>query len=80
MQYLVSNYVIYIYTGFVFIKYDFVLGEGQEKLSKFKKWFWSMVENMTSKQKQDLVRANATNQQKITRKSCEICSKITIKA
>lgn len=30
-------------------------GEGQERLAKFKKWFWSVVENMTSKQKQDLV-------------------------
>jgi len=30
-------------------------GEGQEKLTKFKRWFWSIVENMTSKQKQDLL-------------------------
>ena len=55
---IVNLYLIFYVAGFVFIKYDFVLGEGQEKLSKFKKWFWSMVENMTSKQKQDLVWAN----------------------
>jgi E3 ubiquitin-protein ligase EDD1 len=30
-------------------------GEGQDKLTKFKKWFWSVVENMTPKQKQDLL-------------------------
>ncbi|XP_066917257.1 E3 ubiquitin-protein ligase UBR5-like isoform X2 [Clytia hemisphaerica] len=30
-------------------------GEGQDKLTKFKKWFWSILENMTSKQKQDLL-------------------------
>lgn len=30
-------------------------GEGQDKLAKFKKWFWSVVESMTSKQKQDLL-------------------------
>lgn len=32
-------------------------GEGDEKLAKFRKWFWSVVENMTPKQKQDLVSA-----------------------
>ena len=42
------------------LKYIFALdfdfpGEGQDKLAKFKKWFWSILENMTSKQKQDLV-------------------------
>lgn len=30
-------------------------GEGDEKLAKFRKWFWSVVENMTPKQKQDLL-------------------------
>jgi len=34
---------------------DETAGEGQEKLTKFKKWFWSMVENMTHRQKQDLL-------------------------
>ncbi|XP_065677761.1 E3 ubiquitin-protein ligase UBR5 isoform X1 [Hydra vulgaris] len=34
---------------------DETAGEGQEKLTKFKKWFWSIVENMTPKQKQDLL-------------------------
>lgn len=33
----------------------FILGAGAEKLLKFKKWFWSIVEKMTSADRQDLV-------------------------
>lgn len=30
-------------------------GDSQDKLSKFKRWFWSIVESMTLKQKQDML-------------------------
>ncbi|XP_065062827.1 E3 ubiquitin-protein ligase UBR5-like isoform X1 [Rhopilema esculentum] len=30
-------------------------GDGQDKLSKFKRWFWSIVESMTPKQKQEML-------------------------
>ena len=32
-----------------------VSGDSQDKLSKFKRWFWSIVESMTPKQKQEMV-------------------------
>ena len=41
----------YICCFFLFI------GAGAEKLLKFKKWFWSIVEKMTSADRQDLVSA-----------------------
>lgn len=31
-------------------------GEGGEKLIKFKRWFWSLVEKMNPNERQDLVR------------------------
>ena len=46
---VVSQLIGYTFFG------DETGGEGQEKLSKFKKWFWSIVKSMTSKQKQDLL-------------------------
>ena len=33
----------------------FFVGAGSEKLLKFKKWFWSILEKMTMAQRQDLV-------------------------
>ena len=32
-------------------------GAGAEKLLKFKKWFWSIVEKMNNSERQDLVSA-----------------------
>lgn len=32
-----------------------LLGDGCEHLAYFKKWFWSIVEKMTTQEKQDLV-------------------------
>jgi hypothetical protein len=34
---------------------DFNAGAGSEKLLKFKKWFWSILEKMPMAQRQDLV-------------------------
>ena len=32
-----------------------VTGEGGEKVQRFKKWFWSIVEKMNPSERQDLV-------------------------
>lgn len=42
---------------YCFTMYDFPFsGAGADKLLKFKKWFWSIVEKMTIADRQDLVR------------------------
>lgn len=35
------------------------VGAGAEKLLKFKKWFWSIVEKMSNSDRQDLVSIEA---------------------
>ena len=46
-------------TAFLKVVYDFwsllFSGAGAEKLLKFKKWFWSIVEKMSNSDRQDLV-------------------------
>ena len=32
-------------------------GEGGEKVTRFKKWFWSIVEKMSNVERQDMVRS-----------------------
>ena len=46
-------------TAFLKVVHDFwsllFSGAGAEKLLKFKKWFWSIVEKMSNSDRQDLV-------------------------
>jgi len=45
-----------LYGKAVVLKQSFLFsGAGAEKLLKFKKWFWSIVEKMTNADRQDLV-------------------------
>ena len=41
------------------LMYHFHAGAGSEKLLKFKKWFWSILEKMPMAQRQDLVSLNS---------------------
>lgn len=49
-------------TAFLKVLHDFLSllfsGAGAEKLLKFKKWFWSIVEKMSNSDRQDLVSVN----------------------
>ena len=53
-----SGFLVLV-TAFLKVLYDFLSlllpGAGAEKLLKFKKWFWSIVEKMSNSDRQDLV-------------------------